>query len=139
MNDCVFCKIIREEIPSDKVYEDDNVLAFLDIKPVSSGHTLLIPKVHSENLLNISEEHLANLMSVLPKVAKAIIEATGASGFNVGINNGADAGQIIFHTHIHIIPRNSKDNLQLWAQHDYQEGEATIVAKKIRETYSLQA
>ena len=110
---CVFCKIVAGEIPSEKVYEDDHVLAFMDINPTSRGHTLVIPKDHSESLTSTSVDTLKNVVTVLPKLAGAVVEATRAEGFNVLQSNGPCAGQVVPHVHFHIVPRNEGDGIGL--------------------------
>lgn len=114
MSDCIFCKIVAGEIPSHKIYEDEQVLAFLDIHPINAGHTLVIPKAHHQDLLDTPSELLARLMRTIVKIAPAIIKAVSASAFNLGVNNGRAAGQIIFHTHFHIMPRFDSDGHKLW-------------------------
>ena len=104
-NDCVFCAIAAGEIPSFKVYEDDLVLAYLDINPCSKGHTLVIPKAHTAGLLETSDETLAALLARVKKVAAHLKEALPCDGFNILQNNGAAAGQSVFHIHFHIVPR----------------------------------
>lgn len=104
---CVFCKIVRGEIPSHSVYEDERVKAFVDIGPISSGHTLVIPKAHAERLEDLAEEDGAAIGRVLPKVGAAVLAASGAKDYNVLQNNGEAAGQAVFHVHFHIIPRHS--------------------------------
>jgi histidine triad (HIT) family protein len=108
MSDCIFCKIINGEIPSAKVYEDENVLAFLDISQVTKGHTLVIPKVHKENVYELTDEIAANVFTAVPKIAKAIKSAYDPIGLNVLQNNGEAAGQSVFHFHMHLIPRFGK-------------------------------
>lgn len=130
--DCIFCKIIKGELPSSKVYEDEHVIAFLDIHPVRPGHTLVVPKVHCSNMLDCDDEVFAHMMKATQKVARAVSAATGAEGFNLGINNGKAAGQIIFHLHLHVIPRSSDDGLRLWGSQEYQEGQMQSIAEKIR-------
>jgi len=137
MENCIFCKIVTGEIPSHKVYEDEHVLAFLDIRPVNPGHTLVIPKDHFENIYTTPEETWARVMLAAKKVALAVKEAVDADGINIGMNNEAPAGQVIFHSHIHVIPRIQNDELHLWPQKDYKEGEGSAVAEKIRNTLSL--
>ena len=105
MADTIFTKIIAGTIPCHKVYEDDKVLAFLDINPVSAGHTLVIPKQPAETLDQLSDEDAAAIGRVLPRISRAIMKATGAKGFNVLQNNGACAHQAVFHVHFHIIPK----------------------------------
>ncbi len=137
MSDCIFCKIINKEIPSYKVYEDDNVLAFLDIAPVNPGHTLVIPKKHYVNLEEISNEELAELMKVVKKIGKALKKGLGVSGYNVMENNDPVAGQIIPHIHFHVIPRQKDDGLKLWPQSEYGEAEADTVLRKIKNKLSI--
>lgn len=133
MTDCLFCKIIAGEIPSTKIYEDDNVLAFLDIRPVNIGHTLVIPKVHHMNLYETPDEILAHVMTVVKKLSIAIKGALNADGINIEMNNDPVAGQIIFHTHIHIIPRFSGDGFTHWhGARGYNEGETDTVSTKIK-------
>jgi histidine triad (HIT) family protein len=106
---CVFCKIVSGEIPAYKVYEDKNYLAFLDRQPRNEGHVLIVPKNHSSDLLHASASDLQGLLPVVAKVAPAILSATNSPAFNIGINTGKESGQVVFHTHIHIIPRKSND------------------------------
>lgn len=131
--ECIFCKIVRKEIPSFSVYEDDHSLAFLDINPVSKGHTLLIPKIHSPHLVETEDKVLAGLLPLVKKVAPAIQEAVGAKGFNLHINTQVAAGQVVFHLHLHIIPRFEKDSIKMWRGSPYGEGEAEKVQKVIKE------
>jgi histidine triad (HIT) family protein len=105
MADTIFSRIIRGEIPCHRVYEDEHTLAFLDIGPLSQGHTLVIPKEPAATLDKLSDESSAALGRVLPRLARAVMRATGASAYNVLQNNGADAHQAVFHVHFHIIPR----------------------------------
>ena len=107
MGETIFSKIIRGEIPCHRVYEDDHVLAFLDVGPLSQGHTLVIPKEPAATLDKLSDEAAAAVGRVLPRLARAVMQATGATSYNVLQNNGADAHQAVFHVHFHIIPRFS--------------------------------
>ncbi|NMC51322.1 HIT family protein [Candidatus Kuenenbacteria bacterium] len=133
MPECIFCKIIKGEIPSDKIYEDDLVLVFLDISPINKGHALAVPKEHYENLLETPEELAGKMMAVVKKVAKAIKIITNAEGINIGINNGLAAGQSVFHAHIHVIPRYLNDGYKLWGSDKiYGPGESQILAEKIK-------
>ena len=114
MEDCIFCKIVNGEIPSYKIYEDDNFLAFLDISQVTKGHTLVIPKKHYQDIFEIDEKAMAETYTLVNKLAKKIVEKTGASGVNILNNNKEIAGQTVFHYHVHIIPRydnNDKINI----------------------------
>ncbi|MBI1999281.1 MAG: HIT domain-containing protein [Parcubacteria group bacterium] len=126
---CVFCKIIRGELPAEKVYEDERAVAFLDIKPNNLGHVLLVPKEHARNIFDISEETLCKLVPPLKKISHAVKNATGASGINIAMNNELSAGQIIFHAHIHIIPRFEGDSTE---HKIYRDGEMGEIAGKIR-------
>lgn len=105
MENCLFCKIVRGEIPAFKIYENDHVLAFLDIGPVSRGHTLVIPKTHSQDLAAATMEDAIELMKVIHDLAPKIVKALGGTGYNLGLNHGIDAGQEVMHTHFHIMPR----------------------------------
>jgi histidine triad (HIT) family protein len=130
--DCIFCKIIKGEIPSVKVYENHKVVAFLDINPVNPGHTLVVPKEHFENLLDSGEEILKEIMFTIKKVAWGLTKAFDLKGFNVGQNNGAVAGQIVPHLHWHIIPRFENDGLEPWHRKQYKEGEMVEIGEKIK-------
>ncbi|WCJ37903.1 histidine triad nucleotide-binding 3 [Euphorbia peplus] len=110
-NDCVFCRIIRGESPSFKLYEDDDCLCILDTSPLIMGHSLIIPKSHHPSLEVTPPSVIAAMCSKVPLIGSAIMKATGSDSFNLLVNNGAAAGQVIFHTHIHIIPRNASDCL----------------------------
>ncbi len=132
MKDCIFCKIVSGELPSSKTYEDDLVIAFLDIMPVNPGHTLVAPKEHYNTPLETPDETLSRIVLTAKKIAPAIARATNATGFNITFNNGTDAGQAVPHTHLHIIPRDKSDGLKLWPQKPYPEGEQEKLAQKIR-------
>lgn len=108
MSDCIFCKIINGEIPSSKVYEDDHVLAFLDISQITKGHTLLIPKKHNENLFDLPKETAEQLFSVVPKITNALKNQLNIEDLNLVCNSGKKAGQEVFHLHLHLIPRYGK-------------------------------
>lgn len=105
MSECIFCKIIDGSIPSAKIYEDEHVYAFMDIMPLTKGHTLIIPKNHKENVYDLSEEEASNLFKVVPKIASVLKDSFGPVGMNLLNNNGAPAGQSVFHFHLHFIPR----------------------------------
>lgn len=130
--ECIFCKVVKGEIPSHKVFEDNSVLAFLDINPINEGHTLVIPKKHASNLLEMDEELLSQVMIVTQKIAKAVKEAVKADGVNLGVNIGKAAGQIIFHAHIHVIPRFENDGLKHWTRAHETIPNFKEVADKIR-------
>lgn len=131
--ECIFCKIIKGELPCAKIYETDKVLAFLDISPVNKGHTLVVTKEHYDNSLETPDELLAEIVKVVKKIALAQKQVLGAEGVNFGINNGAAAGQIIFHTHWHVIPRFSDDGLKLWGSKNYEsDKERDEIAERIK-------
>ena len=115
-NNCVFCAIAANEIPSFKVYEDDLVLAYLDINPFSKGHTLVIPKEHSSGLLDTSDETLAALVARVKKVASHLKATHPCDGFNILQNNGEAAGQTVMHIHFHIVPRYGKEEISFVSQ-----------------------
>jgi len=129
----IFKKIIAREIPADIVYEDESVLAFLDINPIRKGHTLIIPKKESADIFDTEPETLAHMMKVAQKVACALKETTGAKGVNIHMNNGHEAGQDVFHAHIHVIPRFARGEAFATATHEtYSEGEEHAFTKKIK-------
>jgi len=134
--DCIFCKIIAGDIPAEKIYENHHSIAFLDIQPVNFGHALIVPKEHHDIFLNTPHEVLCDIMEAAKKVATAIVAATGADGFNLTLNNGEAAGQAVFHTHFHVIPRFKDDGLKHWAHKSYGAGEAEDLAQKIKEKLS---
>jgi len=130
---CIFCKILEGKIPSVRVYEDEGVVAFLDIAPIAPGHTLLVPRGHSRDLLETPQEALSALMAVAPKVARAVLKATGGEGFNFFQFNGACSGQEVMHLHFHIIPRRPGDGVSYpWRQGRYAEGEMAALGAKVR-------
>ena len=132
-DDCLFCKMAAGEIPVTKIYEDEDVLAFLDIGPISDGHTLVIPKQHFEKLHDCSPEVLGRLSSRLGKIAGAVTAAMNSDGYNVLCNNGRAAGQLIEHLHFHIIARKTGDGLfNQWPAYSYKQGEIEVIAEKIR-------
>ncbi|MEK9129946.1 MAG: HIT family protein [Patescibacteria group bacterium] len=129
---CIFCEIINKKIPCYKVYEDKDMLAFLDIAPVNYGHTLVVSKKHCANFEEISEEELCKMIKVVKKIGKAMINGLGIKGYNVQVNNNPIAGQVIPHIHFHIIPRIETDGLYLWPQQKYNNGEAEKIMEKIK-------
>ena len=110
MNDCLFCKIVKKEIPSKIVYEEDKIIAFLDIFPIAEGHTIVIPKNHYSNIEDIPEAELCELVKGVKKIATIIHKKLNIGGYNILQNNFKPAGQEINHIHIHIIPRSEKDD-----------------------------
>jgi histidine triad (HIT) family protein len=134
LDDCIFCKIVSGEIPCKKIYEDEAVLAFLDIRPVSDGHTLVVPKAHFEKLDECPAEVLGRVGHCLGRIAKAVVGAMVADGYNVLCNTGIAAGQLVDHVHFHIIPRNEGDGVFThWPAYEYEQGRADVIAGKICE------
>lgn len=133
MEECIFCKIVNGKIPSAKVYEDRGIISFLDIMPANRGHCLIVPKEHYETFLDISDEDLKNLIVAAKKVAKALSLSIGNGSYNIVMNNGKEAGQIVAHAHLHIIPRFKGDRLRLkWSHKKYEENEMRDMQEKIR-------
>ncbi|KAK1412674.1 hypothetical protein QVD17_34113 [Tagetes erecta] len=139
--DCVFCKIVRGDAPALKLYEDDECLCFLDNNPVSPGHCLIIPRCHYPSLVATPPSVVAAMCSKVPYISKAVMKATSSDSFNLLVNNGVDAGQVIFHTHIHIIPRRARDCL--WASESLKrqplklDQEALHLVNNIRQQLSF--
>ena len=133
-DDCIFCKIAAGEIPSATVYEDDDFRAILDLGPAAKGHTLVIPKSHSDNLLSVEPDTAATALKVISKTANAIKEALGCDGINVVQNNGEAAGQTVMHLHFHIIPRYKNDSVNIgWQPMKPSNEELAATAALIKE------
>ncbi len=133
-DDCIFCKIAAGEIPSATVYEDDDFRAILDLGPAAKGHTLVIPKNHSDNLLSVDSDTAAKALNVISKTANAIKEALGCDGINVVQNNGEAAGQTVMHLHFHIIPRYKNDSVNIgWQPMKPSNEELAATAEQIKE------
>lgn len=133
MVECIFCKIIEGKLPSQKVYEDSYCVAFLDIAPVNKGHTLVVPKEHAELLDQLSDSSARSLAIALKKLVPAVRAGSRADGINIVQSNGRAAGQLVPHTHFHIIPRYANDGLRHWPQGSYASpDEAAQIAEKIR-------
>ncbi|GIN37978.1 HIT family protein [Heyndrickxia oleronia] len=140
MSDCIFCKIVNGEIPSAKIYEDEHVMAFIDISQVTKGHTLIIPKIHKENIFELTPEIASHLFEVVPKIANALKKEFNPIGMNLVNNNGEQAGQTVFHFHLHLIPRYGKgdgfgavwkNNQSEYTQEDYTKM-AMAISKNIQ-------
>ncbi|MBI5817316.1 MAG: HIT family protein [Candidatus Yonathbacteria bacterium] len=130
---CLFCKIIKGEVPAAKVYEDEHLYAFLDIKPINPGHTLLVPKKHFANIYETPDKILSALAGTAKKLSIAVKKAVKADGIIVSMNNDPAAGQVIFHSHIHIVPRYKNDGYEHWRGTPYRDGEIEEVEKRIKE------
>lgn len=136
MEECIFCKIAAGQMADYKIYEDEAIIAFLDVMPVLPGHILVVPKAHVENLEAASPELLAKLMAVIQKLAPTLHSALGAFGFNLAQNNGAVAGQVVNHLHFHLIPRHEAKELALWPGKSYAPGEAEAITEKLKQALS---
>lgn len=108
-NNCIFCKIVNGEIVSKKIWENAEFVAFADIKPVGEGHTLVIPKKHFQTLIHLDEETSSKYINAIRKTGEKLMEKYGAEGFNIVLNNGEAAGQIVQHIHFHLLPRKTGD------------------------------
>jgi len=129
--DCIFCKIIKDKIPCYKVYEDKDFLAFLDINPITKGHTLVIPKKHSVNLMDTSEKVLKKMLPVIKKIMLSHKQKLNCDGFNI-LNANEEAGQqSVFHLHIHIVPRFKEDGYDTWPRTEYIKEDLNELAKQL--------
>lgn len=137
MSDCIFCKIINGDIPSAKVFENEHVLAFLDISQVTKGHTLIIPKIHKENIYELTPEIAQQVFEVAPKIANALKETYHPIGMNLVNNNGEKAGQSVFHFHLHLLPRYGEGDGfgAIWKSHqsEYSPEDFQKMANEIKE------
>jgi histidine triad (HIT) family protein len=132
--DCIFCDILSGKRDGHVIYEDDLHIAFLDKYPIDTGHCLVIPREHHEKITDMKSLAVGEMFSVVPKIAKAILDATGASAFSLGQNNGRAAKQIIPHVHIHIIPRYDHKGT-VWTKRSIEEGaELEKLAEKIKKS-----
>ena len=109
MADCIFCKMTKKEISSEIIYEDDFTLGVLDVNPRSLGHTMILPKIHAENILDLPDEHIGPVFQAVKQVTELLKKCFNPDGFTIGINHGRASGQVVDHLHIHIMPRWSDD------------------------------
>ena len=132
MAECIFCKIARKEVPSTVVFEDADVIAFMDIMPARKGHLLVAPKAHYDTIIEVPAELLGRVMAVVQRCAGGVRKGLRSDGFNVLQFNGRASGQIVDHLHFHIIPRTYNDGLRIdWEHEIYQSGEIGQYAQKI--------
>jgi len=131
MENCIFCKILDKAISCHKVYENEFVFAFLDVLPMSPGHTIVIPKEHVADVESISDELLMEMTRVFKLIGKAMMSGLEVEGYSVFLDNKSAANQHVPHVHFHIVPRKEGDGFERWAQSAYDEGEAEFVATKI--------
>ena len=130
--DCIFCKIVAGDIPSLRVFENEHLVAFLDISPIAPGHTIVIPRGHYARLDDMPAEVARDLFASIPELSRAVRDGMGAEGLNLLVNNGRVAGQVVDHVHVHLIPRREADGLGFrWPASSYGEGEAESVREKI--------
>jgi histidine triad (HIT) family protein len=134
-SDCVFCKIVAGQIPCHRVFENEQILGFLDIAPLAPGHTVVIPKSHAERLDQLSLEVAAEIARHLGTIGRRVVSVTAAEGYNVLQNNGAVAGQVVPHVHFHIIPRRGDDGLGYrWNARSAAQDELAALAARINAT-----
>ena len=131
MNDCIFCKIIKGEIPSYKIYENDKVYAFLDIACDAAGHTLVIPKKHCVNIMDCDPEYLEAVTDAVRLISRHYVDDCGFEGVNIFNASGASAEQSVFHLHFHIIPRKSGDCLEMWPLEGKRDMDLKEICKKL--------
>ena len=135
--ECVFCKIVAVEIPAQVVYENESILAFLDIGPLADGHLLVVPKEHLTVMTDLSPDQVGRLVSILPRLGRALLDVTGAEGLNVLLNQGPSAGQVVPHLHFHLIPRRSEDGLGYrWKAGMYAKGRAAEISSAYKQALS---
>jgi len=135
---CIFCDIVNRSEKAEILYEDSETLAFLDIRPFNQGHSLVIPKNHFNNFLEVPVNDLSAMIKVVRKVASAVNNSLNADGYNILSNNGVAAGQTIFHCHFHVIPRFAADGFRFKMNlKEYEENEMRNIANKIRENLKL--
>ena len=133
MDNCIFCSIIKGDIPSFKIYEDNDFLAFLDIAPGTKGHTLIIPKEHAATLEELSDDKASKILVLAKKIVKAMKEVHDFTNYNIIQNNGKIAGQTVDHYHMHIIPRYSIEEVGLWTPHEDDPSVNEENAKLVRD------
>ncbi len=129
---CPFCKIVAGDLPAHKLYEDERVLAFLDIQPGSLGHALVIPRAHAPGFLDLDDATRDAIFAAAHRIAPALIEETGAEGLNLHQSNGEVAGQVVFHFHLHLLPRRPGDGLRSpWIAGESNADELSALAEKV--------
>lgn len=132
MDNCIFCKIIKGEIPCYKIYEDDDVLAFLDVAKDAIGHTLVIPKKHVANLVECDKKTLSKVFDAAQKISKHYMENCGFNGVQVINNCGESAGQTVMHFHVHVVPRKVGDGLLVWKLGKPYEMDLNKIANELK-------
>ncbi|HAV22807.1 MAG: hypothetical protein A2X67_00490 [Ignavibacteria bacterium GWA2_55_11] len=133
MNDCIFCRIIRHEIPAEILFEDDHVISILDINPIHYGHSLVIPKRHCKDFLELPPECYGSVLTAAHRVTRALVNGLRLDGYNLFTNNGRIAGQSVFHFHLHVTPRYANDNIRFVLElKKYAAGELERTAELLR-------
>ncbi len=136
MTDCVFCRIVRGQLPAEKIFENDRILAVLDINPLALGHVLVLPKEHFETVGDLPDELFAEWSRRLRDVARAVVSAANAEGYNLLSNNRKCSGQAIPHAHGHVVPRRTGDGIKFsWATAKYREGESAAWGERLRKAF----
>ena len=134
MAECIFCKIIKGDIPAAKIYEDELIVAFLDIAPINFGHVLVIPKEHHESASTIPEAVAGRMMKIASRIGIILKRRDEYDAYNLHLADGAAAGQVVMHAHMHVVPRGVEDNFRWnWRQLAYPDGAAVTMAKEISE------
>ena len=131
-SNCIFCKILNNEIPSKKIYEDDDFLAMLDIAPATKGHVLIVPKEHAVTMSDLSDDKLSKILVLAKKIIDAMKKVHGFTDYNIIQNNGRLAGQTVSHYHLHLIPRYSVDEVSLWSPHEDDPSVTDELASAVR-------
>ncbi|MBP3201482.1 MAG: HIT family protein [Lachnospiraceae bacterium] len=131
-SNCIFCKILNNEIPSKKIYEDGDFLAMLDIAPATKGHVLIVPKEHATTMSDLSDEKLSKILILAKKIIEAMKKVHGFTDYNIIQNNGRLAGQTVAHYHLHLIPRYSVDEVSLWSPHEDDPSVTEEMAEQVR-------
>ncbi len=129
---CIFCKLANGDIPTNTVYKDEYVRAIMDAAPANKGHVIILPSEHSADIFSLDDKYVERAFSVAKKIGAALKKLTGCDGINILQNNGAAAGQTVFHFHVHVIPRYKNDRCNIgWEHESYADGEAADLAEKI--------
>jgi len=131
--DCIFCLLANGDIPTAKVYEDDDVAVILDAGPATKGHALVLPKDHYKNITEVPEVLAGKLTAAAARIGQAQMDVLGALGFNIVINTNEAAGQTVFHTHVHVIPRYGNEHAIEWEPHEANGEENAKIAKELSE------
>ena len=131
MDNCIFCRIVKKEIPADIVFENNSVVAFLDVNPTNKGHTLVVSKRHFADICETDDSIASEIFVRAKNIAHMIVRAVHADGFNLIVNNGSAAGQVVMHTHLHIVPRFKDDGLKQWPHKDISKEEMQEIKNKI--------